>query len=485
VDPLWVLSLPEDVTVSAEAGGDPVLLGPHSRVVLRRLRPGLRDALRRLAAPGDAAGRLAESVLAAEGPDALARWHYHLRHLARRRWLHLSADAGGERLATLVPTAPGFALTPTGPLPVRPCVLSRFACMRRCGDTLVLESPLSCARVVLRDRRAAALVHALARPNTAADLGGRVPGLPVDAVTPLLGLLVQAGVACAVGDGGMTAEDADPALRSWEFHDLLFHTRSREGRHDAPVGATYPLAGRFDPPPALKPAAPGRRIDLYRPDLEQLERQDPPFARVQEQRRSIRGYAAEPITDRQLGEFLYRVARVKDRQELEVMTPRGPVRMEFAARPYPAGGALYELEVYAVVNLCRDLAPGLYHYDPLGHRLGQLAGRSAEVGRLLSDAGRAAGAAPDGLQVLLILAARVPRLTWKYAALAYALTLKHVGVVYQTMYLAATAMGLAPCALGSGDSDLFARAAGVAFYAETSVGEFLLGSKPREEEESG
>jgi len=38
-------------------------------------------------------------------------------------------------------------------------------------------------------------------------------------------------------------------------------------------------------------------------------------------------------------------------------------------------------------------------------------------------------------------------------------------------------MNLAPCALGAGDSDLFARAAGLDYYAETSVGEFLLGTK--------
>ena len=62
------------------------------------------------------------------------------------------------------------------------------------------------------------------------------------------------------------------------------------------------------------------------------------------------------------------------------------------------------------------------------------------------------------------------------SSIAYALILKHVGVVYQTMYLAATAMGLAPCALGCGDSDAFARAAGTDYYDETSVGEFLLGS---------
>jgi SagB-type dehydrogenase family enzyme len=54
--------------------------------------------------------------------------------------------------------------------------------------------------------------------------------------------------------------------------------------------------------------------------------------------------------------------------------------------------------------------------------------------------------------------------------------LKHVGVLYQTMYLTATAMGLAPCAIGGGDADRFAWAAGTDYYAETSVGEFLLGN---------
>ena len=84
----------------------------------------------------------------------------------------------------------------------------------------------------------------------------------------------------------------------------------------------------------------------------------------------------------------------------------------------------------------------------------------------------------EQIQTLTILAARFQRLAWKYSSIAYALMLKNVGVIYQTMYLAATAMGLAPCAVGYGDSDLFARAAGTEYYAETSVGEFLLGSKP-------
>jgi oxazoline/thiazoline dehydrogenase len=85
---------------------------------------------------------------------------------------------------------------------------------------------------------------------------------------------------------------------------------------------------------------------------------------------------------------------------------------------------------------------------------------------------------PTRPQVLIIMAARFQRVAWKYETLAYAMILKNVGVLQQTMNLVATAMGLAACALGNGDSDLFTRTAGVDYYTETSVGEFALGSMP-------
>jgi len=471
----WVLSLAPGVSVSSD-DDDLLFRLPFGEMAMRQPIAAVRDALRRLAPPGDAEDRLAESVLTAAGSDALARWYYALGRLAGRGLLQIAVHADQGPLATLLPISRSFTFTGVA-IPRRPCRLSRFAYLHRNGEEMVLESPLAFARVALHDDRTAALVHALARPAAARELSGRVAGLDAEVAAKLLGLFAVAGMVVEVGDDGKAAEDDNPALQCWEFHDLLFHSRSRVGRHDAPVGGTYRHAGRLEPPPPLKPAASTETVELYRPDLESLGRDDPPFARVLEERRSIREYAALPITDRQLGEFLFRAARVKGRRSWEVPAPDGPIRVESTTRPYPAGGGLYELEVYAVVNACENLPPGLYHYDPAGHRLERLAGRNAEVRALLSDAAQSAGAAADGLQVVLILASRFPRLAWKYASLAYALTLKHVGVVYQTMYLAATAMGLAPCALGGGDSDLFARAAGVDYYAETSVGEFLLGSR--------
>jgi SagB-type dehydrogenase family enzyme len=371
-----------------------------------------------------------------------------------------------------VAVSPSFEAHPGQVVPGRGYVLSRFAYLGRPGGEAVLESPLAHARVVLNDGRAAALVGSLAASATAEDLAGRVVGLPANAVVGVLTLLLRAGLLEEEG------ANENPALQTWEFHDLLFHARTRLGRSDAPHGGTYRLADRLAPPPALKPAPAGETQELYRPDQAQLERDDPPLAQVQERRRSVRDFDGEcPITDRQLGEFLFRVARVKECWQTQTATNVGPVRMEFTSRPYPAGGSLYELELYAAINRCLNLRPGLYHYDPSGHRLTRLSGRTAEVGGLLRDAAESTGVLEADLQVLLILAARFARTAWKYESIAYSLTLKHVGVVLQTMYLAATAMGLGPCAVGCGDSDRFARAAGTDYCAETSVGEFLLGSQ--------
>ena len=201
------------------------------------------------------------------------------------------------------------------------------------------------------------------------------------------------------------------------------------------------------------------------------------LARVQEARRSIRDYGERPLGAGQLGEFLYRVGRLAAYWQGEVWTPTGAVRLAFAPRPYPAGGSLYELELYVVVNACEGLEAGLYHYDAERHRLGRRPAAVADIEGLLQDAARGTAIPRERLQVLIVVAARFPRIAWKYAAIAYSLVLKHVGVLYQTMYLVATAMDLAPCGVGSGNSDRFARAAGTDYYAESSVGEFLLGSR--------
>ena len=93
---------------------------------------------------------------------------------------------------------------------------------------------------------------------------------------------------------------------------------------------------------------------------------------------------------------------------------------------------------------------------------------------MLAEAGfsTGTGALP---QILVVVAARFPRLSWKYESIAYSLVLKHVGCLLQTLYLVATSMDLAPCGIGGGDSAQFARVVPGSRYLETSVGEFVLG----------
>jgi SagB-type dehydrogenase family enzyme len=305
----------------------------------------------------------------------------------------------------------------------------------------------------------------------AADLDPAGFGVERDQLDAVLRLLLQARLVRRADDGPDPERD-DQELGQWTALDLLFHARTRLGRRGGGYGGTYPFAERFPEPPAMRPAGDGEdRIALPRPDLDAAIESDPPLARVVETRRSIREHDDEkPITVGQLSELLFRTNRVRSTVDTEG-------HGSFALRPYPNGGALYELDIYPAVRLCEGLAPGLYRHDPVEHALAPVAPEGPMLHGLLGHA-RAAALMEQRPQVLLVIAARFPRVSWKYEAMPYALTLKHVGVLYQTLYLAATAMGLAPCGLGGGDSDLFARAAGLPYAAETSVGEFIVGSRP-------
>jgi len=185
-----------------------------------------------------------------------------------------------------------------------------------------------------------------------------------------------------------------------------------------------------------------------------------------ERRHSIREHSASPIALDELAHFLYRVARV-------TAVTRNHL-YEIAERPYPSGGALHELELYPLVNRCEGVAPGLYRYNGAVHCLEQVTHPTPDTERLLLEAKQTCLMQSDP-HVLLLVAARFLRVNWKYESIAYALILKNVGVLYQTMYLVATAMGLGPCSLGGGNAEGFGRAAQLDYWEESLVGEFILG----------
>ena len=217
------------------------------------------------------------------------------------------------------------------------------------------------------------------------------------------------------------------------------------------------------PPPAMKPTARnhGRPLATHPPEGE-LQGLADLFAA----RQSIRTYTNEPLARRQFEQFLHLTVRAHASIE-------HPALGTTSLRNYPSGGARYPLEIYPVLLNVQSFARGFYYYHPFHHRLVFLGRKSRyleavrhvvrlRMGRLADDRSEPA--------VLFLVTAVFSRTCWKYSGIPFPLILQETGALYQTMYLAATAMKLAPCAVGA--------------FPERAVGE-ILGLDPAEEAQVG
>jgi SagB-type dehydrogenase family enzyme len=424
---------------------------PRSEIPAERLPPLLRHGPVRIADLEDATGRDVQAL-----PGLYAQLHA----FADAQLVTFAAGSGHRCLAELRPMAPGFRLAP---IPQGTIALSRFAHLHGDAGALVLETPLGVGTTRIRHPAALAALGDLAAGAEITTLVERAE--QPDDIYAFVELLVSSAAAGPAGENGAVEQDDTPALRQWEFHDLLFHMRSRLGRHDSPMGATFRFLDRVEPTPSLPDRPFQTTLSFDQPA--RPPRLDSDLVCLLSRRASVREHGQVPITIREVGEFLYYSSRVVD----VIPGPQGP----FTTRPYPNGGASYELEIYLVVDKCVGLTPGFYYYDAAEHGLAALGPPNLDTDVLLDQAYVSSGQTCRP-QVLLTIASRFQRVSWKYAGIAYETTLKDVGALYATMYLVATAMGLAPCALGVGDPERFSRLAGTDRYTESTVGEFMLGS---------
>jgi SagB-type dehydrogenase family enzyme len=350
-------------------------------------------------------------------------------------------------------------------------VLSRFAYLRRRGNEMVLESPRAGALFRICNPDIATAMAALSTPQKISRLR-RQEGFPG---IELLALLVDCQILFkvdAASSDRLRQAEGDDNLVLWDFHDLLFHTHSTEGRQANPLGGLYPHAGVISPLPAVRPRWPGKKIDLREFSAAPS---NSPAATLLRERHSTRDFDdQQPITLAELSRFLDCTARVQSRWKSGLDSHDGGPDIEYAARPYPSGGSAYELELYLTVANCEGLARGFYHYDAGGHALVPIAAPTHQLDALLAGAEFAMGA-PAPPQILITIAARFGRVSWKYSSVAYSLILKDVGVLIQTLYLMATDMGLGGCAIGTNNIDLFAKMTGIEFHVEGAVGQFALG----------
>jgi SagB-type dehydrogenase family enzyme len=457
------------VTLQAQAGGDIAALfddvslglGKFSAAAAERAKD-LRVGLPLSAfAPGSRATDKEVLVL--------------VRRLAGRGLIEYRLGrARGEDLVVIEPQLPDYwpQLPQLGNADT--LVLSRFAYMRRRANEMVLESPRAGALFKICDPRIAAALALLVTPQQIKQFRRQKDFSGLE----LLALLVDCQILFKIdadGDGLRPAE-GDDALVLWDFHDLVFHARSTEGRHANPLGGAYPYADAIAPLPAVRAYWPGKKIDLREVSAVPVEASSP-AAKLLRERHSTRDFDNQrPITLTELARFLDSTARVLSefKAPLDQGGGGGGPELTYTARPYPSGGASYELELYLAVDTCEGLSRGFYHYDAGTHALVPIETRGHQLDALLKGAEFAMGvsAAP---QILITIAARFGRVSWKYSSIAYALILKDVGALLHTFYVMATDMGLGGCAIGTTNIELFAKMTGLQFHVEGPVGQFALG----------
>jgi SagB-type dehydrogenase family enzyme len=251
---------------------------------------------------------------------------------------------------------------------------------------------------------------------------------------PLVGrrALLVSGLAAAGGFVlGRLIPDRKPVELPDEATDLgaLYHQWSKPGGSGA-LGAMLDWGGR--------PA----QYKAY-PDAERVALPDPhgyqglSLEETIEARRSVRSYAAEPLSPEELSRLLHAAQGITDRRGF---------------RAAPSAGALYPIELYAAVHDVAGLEPGLYHYAVREHELellqaGDFRATVTRAGLGQTFLGQAG--------VCLVLSAIFQRTRWRYRERTYRYVMLEAGHVAQNVYLAAASMGLGTCAVGAFFDDEF------------------------------
>ena len=157
------------------------------------------------------------------------------------------------------------------------------------------------------------------------------------------------------------------------------------------------------------------------------------LAQLLEQRRSVRDFAAEPLTLAQVGQLLWAAQGI---------TASGGLRTA------PSAGGLYPLEAYVVAGHVEGVRAGIYRYDPHGRRLVLV--RTGDQRRALASAAvRQTWLA--GAPATVVLAADYARTSVKYGGRAGRYVHIEAGAAAENLFLQAEDLGLGTVVVGSFD----------------------------------
>ena len=163
-----------------------------------------------------------------------------------------------------------------------------------------------------------------------------------------------------------------------------------------------------------------------------LDFQGPSLEETSQTRRSVRSYAGESLSQEALSRLLH--------------AAQGVTKQAGMLRAAPSAGALYPIELYAVVHDVAGLAQGIYHYAVRKHELESL--QPGDFRTAVTQAGLWQAFLGEA-NVCFILTAIFQRTRWRYHERTYRYVMLEAGHVGQNLYLAATSMGLGACAVGA------------------------------------
>lgn len=291
-----------------------------------------------------------------------------------------------------------------------------------------------------------------------AVLGTVSPSDWVD-ISELARLHAPAIVDALIAKGLLVADDAsahaaaDQALRPLHWRPLaaVAHRHSRWRGIDTEIEAELLAENGRDalldglgpqPPAAIQCVPADQQIALPRGEPTALDS-------LLDGRVTCRNFdSARSLTLAEVGAVLYRAFGARIQVDV--------TGVQVLKKGVPSAGGLHPTEAYLLVQRVDGLASGLYHYQPVAHALELL--RELPAAEVQDLARRFVAGQPyfPPAPLQLVMASRFERNFWKYRnhAKAYRATILDVGHLSQTLYLAATELGLAAfitAAINEGD----------------------------------
>ncbi len=246
-----------------------------------------------------------------------------------------------------------------------------------------------------------------------------------------------------------------PPIEAGSDVGVIYHQWSKPGLIDA-LGT---VANWGQAPPLYKSYPGAARRSLPRPSLEGGLSASQAIAK----RRSIRSYAGTPMTSEELSRVLFLTSGLS-------ADSYGNAR-----RTAPSSGALYPIEIYAVVHRVTGIEPGVYHYAYREHALELV--RAGDHRQAVVDQGIGQEFLGQ-CGVVLFLTNILQRMRPKYQDRSYRYGLLEAGHIGENTYLAATSMGLGACGIGAFMDDQINEMLGVDGVEEAAVYMLAVGHTP-------